>query len=206
MSRKELEKEAKKRARRVFYLVLFVCFCMGLGSGWTSFRTVCDISNPLRIFQCPSEGTQFGLGLIGGLILVLVFGIPFGYMQYNDTKWSLYGYKIPAKGVITNILWIATVVIEVLPVTFQFDAGIIPSWIGFTLLALIYVWFFFSLAYYSALRKKYAEDKRKKKLPKMTLPAIMEKERREAEEIARINKADKKTRKKSSKDDYDDGL
>ena len=206
MSRKELEKEAKKRARRAFFLALLAFAFMGVGSAWSSFRTVCSTSNPLYFIQCPSEGTQFSFGLLGGLVLMILLGIPFGYMAYNDIKWSLYGYKTPAKGIITRVLLYVTIAVEVIPVTFYIDTSSIPSWIGFTLLALIYIWFFFSLANYSALRKKYAEDKKKKKLPKMTLPAIMEKERKEAEEIARINKADKKTRKKSSKDDYDDGL
>ena len=205
-NRKELEKETKKRARHSFFLALLACFFMGLGSGWASFRTVCDISNPLRTFQCPSEGAQFGFGLIGGLILVLVLGLPFGYMLYNDTKWSLYGYKIPAKGMITRILWIATIVIEILPITFYFDAKSIPSWIGFTLLALIYIWFFFLLAYYSALKKQYAKDKKRKKLPKMKIIDVMEKERKINKEVAKNSKARKTSRKNSSNGYYDDGL
>ena len=153
MNKKQLMTEIKKRSWRGFYIALGYGFLMGLAETFGSIRKPCNYSNPLKVFQCPSEGTQFAFGLLGGLIDLIVIGLPFGYLIYNDTKWKLLGYKPAAKGIATNILWISTCVDVFL--SFYIE---IPIFVGIALFILLYLWFIFSTIYYHTLKKQYEDD------------------------------------------------
>ena len=201
MNKKTLMAEIKKRSWRGFYIALIYGFLMGLANTFSGFKKPCNYSNPLRAFQCPSEWTQIAFGTLGGLIDLIIIGLPFGYLFYNDIKWKLLGYKSAAKGVVTNILWVAICV----DAFFSFYIEI-PAWVGVTLFILLYLWFIISMTYYHALKKQYEDDKNHGKVPKLGIIEVLKKERMIDEQIAESNKVSQAKGGTKADDTFDDGL
>ena len=204
---KKLQKEAKKRATLAFFGVLGGVFLVGAIQLASSIQvTVCGPSNPLSAFQCPSESDQIVATLLGGVLTAVFIGLPLSFSVYADTKWYLYGYKTLAKGIVTRVLLYLVVFLEIAPSTLRFNPDIIPPWVGITVLVSLYAWFIFSLVYYSAIKKQYAKDKKRGKLPKMKIAEIIKKEKKKKAELIKSHEADRKSKKRSSNDEYDDGL
>lgn len=201
MDKKALMAEIKKRSWHGFYKALGYGFLFGVVQILNSYREVCSSSNPLNTFQCPSDGTQLAFGLLGGLLDLIIIGLPLGYLFYNDIKWKLLGYKPAAKGIMTNVLFVAIFIDALLPVYID-----IPNWIGLTLFVLLYLWFIFSVIYYHALKKQYEEDKKNGKLPKLGIIEVLKKEKQQNEEVVKSNKISKSKDESSIDDTFDDGL
>lgn len=134
------------------------------------------------------------------MVGLIVIGLPFGYLTYNDTKWKLLGYKAAAKGIVTYALWVAILVYILSP----FNTNI-PTWVGFALLISLYVWFIVSTVYYHNLKERYEDDKNSK-LPKMDIIRIVKEEEKLDKAVAENNRVSK-TKSKSNVDDiFDNGL
>ncbi len=193
--------EIKKRSWRGFYIALVCSFIIGMAGTFISTRNACDISNPLKAYQCPSEGTQFVFSLLGGLIDLVIIGLPFGYLLYNDIKWKLLGYKPAAKGIVTDVLLVTTGVIVFLSAYVE-----MPAWLGVVLLLSLYAWLIFSTVYYHALKQQYEDDKNNGKLPKLGITEVLEKERKLDEELSKNNKNSQPEDEFDPDDTFDDGL
>lgn len=206
-NKKQLENEISRRAKKSFWIALIIFTVLGIYSALISVEYTCKHS----VLKCRFSFGDYALAaLLGALIYVVLVGLPLGYIEYQDTKWSLRGYK-SINGVLTTIFSIWFVTTALYPDFFRWlDSVTFPNFttIVGTLIFIVYViWFIVSAVYYHSLKEQYEKDKKTGKLPKMAIIDVLKSEESSRVFIEKENQKNTARKAEIEKDDdYDDGL
>ena len=206
-NKKQLENEISRRARKSFWVLLIIFTVLGIGSALISVDYSCKHS----VLTCRFSFGDYALAaLLGALIYVVLAGLPLGYIGYQDTKWSLRGYK-SINGVLTTIFSIWFVATASYPDFFRWlDSVTFPSFttiISIIIFIVYVIWFIVSAVYYHSLKEQHEKDKKTGKLPKLAIIDVLKSEESSRAFIEKENQKNTARKAEIEKDDdYDDGL
>ena len=161
----QVEGEIKKRSIKMFWLSLLAVYGIGVCEMLSNTaRSASEYCNRMKYItpNC-SSSPNFVMSLTGGLLYIVIYGLPLGFMEYSHMKWTLYGYKATFSLVATKIFW-GMLGFSLLIVTNNIE---IPIWVSTLCLLTLIGLFIGSLAFHFAMKNKYSEDVKNGTAPKI---------------------------------------